>query len=71
MNTARNKIDRAISRGWSHLMPAWCGPCTFNRMSRREREDVKRNLQRMQVNNAWRPVLVATRPQAGKEADHA
>lgn len=59
MNTARNKIDQAIARGWSRRMPAWCGPCTFLGMSRREREDVKRNLRRMsQADNAWRPVAV-------------
>ena len=57
MKSAVNKIDRAFARGWSHRMPAWCGPCTYNRMTRREREDVRRNLRRMDTcDNGWKPV---------------
>lgn len=59
MSTALKKIDQALARGWSRRMPAWCGPCTFNRMNRRERETVLRGIQRGAVDNTWPPVAAA------------
>lgn len=59
MSTAKNKIDQALARGWTRRLPAWCGPCTFNRMSRRERLAALRSAQAETADNRWRPVAPA------------
>lgn len=57
--SASRKLDRAAAMGWSRTLPAWCGPCRFIRVKRRERRYMLAKAQAAAVDNRWRGVVIA------------
>lgn len=53
------KIERAHCLGWSPALPPRFGPGRWLRLSKRERRVIRANLRRLEINNAWRPVVAA------------
>lgn len=47
-----HKFDRAEALGWSRALPAWCGPCSWLRRSKKERREIKNNLRYLRA-NVW------------------
>jgi len=58
--SAKIKLDRAAAMGWTRSLPAWCGPCRFLRVKRRERRRLLAvAIAAQAVDNRWRGVIIA------------
>lgn len=61
MSSAARKLDRAAAMGWSRTLPAWCGPCRFIRVKRRDRRRMLSIAAQAAADNRWRGVVIAER----------